>query len=52
MSATMAGQRGRVQLEHSDMRLALDMAKMANEGFSRAAIEQKIYLIQKPRAEV
>jgi len=52
MSATMARQGGRVQLEQSDMRLALNMAKMAKEGFSRAAIEETIYLIKKPRAEV
>jgi len=35
MSATMARQKGRVQLEQSDMRLALNMAKMAKEGSSR-----------------
>jgi len=52
MSATMAKQGGRVQLEQSDMRLALDMAKMAKEGFLRAAIEETKYLIKKPRAEV
>ena len=53
MSATMARQGGRVQLEQSDMRLALNMAKMAKEGFSRAAIiEETKYLIKKPRAEV
>jgi len=52
MSATVAGQGGRVQLEHSDMRLALNMAKMANEGFSYAAIEEPKYLINKPHAEV
>jgi hypothetical protein len=34
------------------MRLALNMAKMAKEGFSHAAIEEKKYLIRKPRAEV
>jgi len=33
MSATMARQEGRVQLEQSDMHLAFNMAKMANEGF-------------------
>jgi len=33
MSATMARQGGRVQLEQSDMHLALNMAKMAKEGF-------------------
>jgi len=52
MSATMASQGGRVQLEQSDMCLALNMAKMAKEGFSRAAIEEMKYLIKKPRAKV
>jgi len=52
MSATMARQGGRVQLEQSDMRLALNMAKMVKEGFSRAAIEETKNLIKKPRAEV
>ena len=52
MSATMARQGGRVQLEQSDMRLALNMAKMAKEGFSRAAIEETKYLIKKPCGEV
>jgi len=52
MSATMARQGGRVPLEHSDMRLALNMAKMAEQGFSRPAIEEMQQLIKKPRAEV
>jgi len=52
MSATMARQGGRVQLEQSDMRLVLSLAKMAKEGFSRAAIEETKYLIKKPRTEV
>jgi len=52
MSATMARQRGRVQLEQSDMRLALNMATLAKESFSRAAIEETKYLINKPRAKV
>jgi hypothetical protein len=52
MSATMARQGGRVQLEQSDMRLALIMAKMAKEGFSRATKEETKFLIKKPRAEV
>jgi hypothetical protein len=52
MSATMARQGGRVQLEQSDMRLALNMAKMAKAGFLRAAIEETKYLINKPRTEV
>jgi hypothetical protein len=52
MSATMARQGGRVQLEQSDMRLAFNMAKMAKEGFSRTAIEETKYLIKKPHAKV
>jgi hypothetical protein len=48
----MARQGGQVQLEQSDMRLALNMAKKAKEGFSHAAIAETKYLIQKPRAEV
>ena len=52
MSATMARQGGRVQLEQSDMHLALNMAKMAKGGISRAAIEETQQLIKKPRAEV
>jgi hypothetical protein len=52
MSATMARQGGWVQLEQSDMRLALNMAKMAKQGFSRAAIEETKYVIKKPRSEV
>jgi len=35
MSATIARHGYRVQLEQSDMRLALNMAKMAQEGCSR-----------------
>jgi len=52
MSATMARQGGRVQLEKSNMRLALNMAKITKEGFSRTAIEETKYLMKKPRAEV
>jgi len=52
MSATMARQGGRVQLEQSDWRLVLNMAKMAKEGFSRPAMEETQQLIKKPRAEV
>ena len=52
MSATMARQGGWVQLEQSDMRLALNIAKMAKEGFSCAAIEEMKYLIKKPCNEV
>jgi hypothetical protein len=52
MSATMARQGGRVQLEQSDMRLALNMAKMAKGGISCAAIEEMQQLVKKPCAEV
>jgi len=52
MSATMVRQGGRVQLEQSDMRLALNMAKMAKWVFSCAAIEETQFLIKKRRAEV
>jgi hypothetical protein len=52
MFATIARQGGRVQLEQSDMCLALNMAKMAKEGFSCTAILEKTYLIKRPHAEV
>ena len=52
MSVTMARQGGPVQREQSDMHLALNMAKMAKGGFSRAAIEETQQLIKKPRAKV
>jgi len=52
MSATMARKGGWVQLEQSDMHMALDMAKMAKEGFSRATIEETKYLIKERCTEV
>jgi hypothetical protein len=52
MSATMARQGGRVQLEQSDMRLALNTGKMATGGFSRARIAETQQLIKKPCTEV
>jgi len=52
MFATMARQGGRALLEQSNMCLALNMAKMAKEGFSRATIEEMQWLIWKPHAEV
>jgi hypothetical protein len=52
MSATIARQGGRVQLELSDMHQALNMAKIAKEGYSHATIEETKYLIQKPSTEV
>jgi len=41
-----------IKLEHSDMLRALNMAKMAKGGFSRATIEETQYLIKKPQAKV
>jgi len=52
MSATMARQGGRVQLEQSDMSLVLIMAKMAKGGFPRAAIDGTQQLSKKPPAQV
>jgi len=52
MSATMARQGGRVQLEQSDMPLALNMARMARKCCSRTAIEETQHIIKKERAEV
>ena len=48
----MARQGGQVQLEQSNMRLALNKAKMAAEGFLRTAIEETQQLIKNPRAKV
>jgi len=50
MSATMAGQGGRVQLEQSDMRFALNMAKMVKWVLSHAGIDKVQYLIKPPPA--
>jgi len=52
MLAAMARQRGQLQLEQSDMCLALNMAKMVKESFLPATIQQTQQLIKKPRAEV
>jgi len=52
MSATLARPGGWVQLEQSDMRIALNMAKIATGGFLRTTREETQYLIEKPRAEV
>jgi hypothetical protein len=48
----MERQGGRVQLEQSNMRLSLNMAKMAKGGFSRSAGAEKQQLIRKPHGEV
>jgi len=45
MSATMARQGGQVQLEPTDMRLALNMAIIAKECILPATIKEKQYLI-------
>ena len=52
MSATMARQGVRVQLEQSDMRLAFNMSTIANEGLSGTTVEQIKQLIKKPHVEV
>jgi len=52
MSATIARQGGRVQLEQSDMCVALNVGKMAKEGCSPALIEVMQFLIENPRTEV
>jgi hypothetical protein len=48
----MARQGGQVKLEQSGMRLALNMAKIAKEGFSYATMEETKYLIKKPHTQV
>ena len=52
MSATMAREGGRVQLEQSAIFLAFNMAKMAKDGFLPSAIGETRYLIRQPRAVV
>jgi len=52
MSATMARQGGQVQLEQSDMHLALDVTKMAKRVYLHAAIEETQYLTKKPLVKV
>jgi hypothetical protein len=51
MSATTARQAGRVQLEQSDMRLALNIAEMPKGGFSHTAIEETEQLIKQALTE-
>jgi hypothetical protein len=48
----MGRQGGRVQLKQSTLRLALNLAKMATEGLSLAATEEKKYVIEKSRGVV
>jgi len=47
----MAREGGRVQLEQSDMCLALKIAKMAKGGCSRASIQERQYQITKRQTE-
>jgi len=51
MCTTMARQGCRVPLEHSDMHVAFNMAKISKGGSSCAAIEKIQHLLKKPRAE-
>jgi len=48
----MARQGGRVRLEQSDIRLALNMAKMGKGGFLHATIDETHFLFKKPWAKV
>jgi hypothetical protein len=52
MSATIARQGGHVQLEQSNVHLALNMAKMAKGGLLRSAIKETQQRIKKPRFKV
>jgi len=52
MSATLARQAGRIQLEQSDMCHIWNRSKMAKGGYSRAAIEETQQLIKEHRTEV
>jgi hypothetical protein len=52
MSVTIARQGGRVQLEQSNMPLALNIMKMAQGGLWYAAKEDTQQQIKKARAEV
>ena len=48
----MARKGGQVQLEQSNMRLALNMAKIAKGGFSRTAMEEVQQQIKKTRTNI
>ena len=52
MSATMGRPGGCIQQEWSNMRLALDMAKVAKGGFSCTAIVETQYLMKQPPTKV
>ena len=52
MSSHWARQAGRVQLEQSDMRLALNMRHLVQAGISGGTADEMTNLIKKPRAEL
>jgi len=52
MSPTMARQGGGVPLDQSDMRIALNIAKMPKGGFLSAAMGETEQLIEKPQGKV
>jgi len=52
MSANMAKQGGRIQLEQSNKHLALNMAKIGNRGFSRTGTEELQHLINRLQVDV
>jgi hypothetical protein len=52
ISATMSRQGGQVQLEQSDIYLALNMAKMQNAGSSGATIADINYVMKEHSTEV
>jgi hypothetical protein len=52
MSATMVMQEGDVQLQQTDMRIALNMTKMAKGGFFQAVIQETQYQIKKPHPKL
>jgi len=52
MTVTIARPRSLVQMEQSDMCLALNLAKMAKGEFSRTSVEDTLYVIKKPHANV
>jgi hypothetical protein len=52
MTATMARQGGRIQLEQSNIWLALNQANMVKSSFLRSIIEETQNPIKQPLAEV
>jgi len=52
MSPTMAGQGDQVQLEQSDMCLAMNLGKMTKGGFLGAALQEMQHIIKECQVEV